>query len=287
MPRDCVVAQPVDQRCWFHQQANVLTAAPKSAHPGALAALKDIYNAEDIDKARVAAKAFELDYAAKYPKAAAKITDDLDTLLEFYKYPAEHWIHLRTTNPIESTFGTVRLRQRVTKGPESRAAGIAMTCKLVEAAQARCRKVNAPELVALVRAGALFHKCKLLDSDHRHHATPDAPADETAGSEVTCNHQPTVLDNSSELIATPIARLGVNTFGASQRVDVRNLDRQCDGVTHSGLGHACDVAGLTDRRVARAASQHARGSPVHRQRRLRARLLHAFPSLPAQISSPT
>ncbi len=86
-----------EQRCWFHKQANVLSALPKSAHPGASAALKDIYNAEDIDKAQVAAKAFELAYAAKYPKAVAKITDDLDTLLEFYKYPAEHWIHLRTT----------------------------------------------------------------------------------------------------------------------------------------------------------------------------------------------
>ena len=91
-----------EQRCWFHKQANILAALPKSAHPGALAAIKDIYNAEDIDKAQVAIKAFEVDYGAKYPKAVAKIVDDADVLLEFYKYPAEHWIHLRTTNPIES-----------------------------------------------------------------------------------------------------------------------------------------------------------------------------------------
>ena len=78
-----------EQRCWFHKQANVLAALPKSAHPSALAAIKDIYNAEDIDKAQVAVKAFEVDFGAKYPKAVAKITDDLDTLLEFYKYPAE------------------------------------------------------------------------------------------------------------------------------------------------------------------------------------------------------
>jgi transposase-like protein len=84
-------------------------------------------------------------------------------LLEFYKYPAEHWIHLRTTNPIESTFATVRLRTKVTKGPGSRAAGIAMAYKLIEAAQARWRAVNAPHLVALVRAGAVFHKGKLLE----------------------------------------------------------------------------------------------------------------------------
>ena len=82
-----------------HKQANVLAALPKSAHPGALAAFKDIYNAEDIDKAQVAIKAFEIDYGAKYPIAVAKIVDDADVLLEFYKYRAEHWIHLRTTNP--------------------------------------------------------------------------------------------------------------------------------------------------------------------------------------------
>ena len=152
-----------EQRCWFHKQANVLAALPKSAHPGALAAMREIYNAEDIDKTQVAIKAFEIDYGAKYPKAVAKIVDDADVLLEFYKYPAEHWIHLRTTNPIESTFATVRLRTKVTKGPGSRAAGIAMAYKLIDAAQARWRAVNAPHLVALVRAGAVFHKGKLLE----------------------------------------------------------------------------------------------------------------------------
>src|SRR6478609_7713430 len=152
-----------EQRCWFHKQANVLAGLPKSAHPGALAAMREIYNAEDIDKAQVAIKAFEIDYGAKYPKAVAKIVDDADVLLEFYKYPAEHWIHLRTTNPIESTFATVRLRTKVTKGPGSRAAGIAMAYKLIEAAQARWRVVTAPHLVALVRNGAVFHKGKLLE----------------------------------------------------------------------------------------------------------------------------
>ena len=77
-----------EQRCWFHKQANVLAALPKSAHPSALAAIKGIYNAPDIDKAQVAVKAFEADFGAKYPKAVAKITEDLDTLLELYKYPA-------------------------------------------------------------------------------------------------------------------------------------------------------------------------------------------------------
>jgi len=170
-----------EQRCWFHVQANVLAALPKSAHPGALAALKDIYNAEDVDHAQVAIKAFEIDYGAKYPKAVAKIVDHADVLLEFYKYTAEHWIHLRTTNPIESTFATVRLRTKVTKGPGSRAAGIAMAYKLIDAAQARWRAVNAPHLVALVRAGAVFHKGKLLERPID--ITPAEPA-ESSGTEV-------------------------------------------------------------------------------------------------------
>ena len=155
--------QTREQRCWWHKMANVLAALPKSAHPGAKAALAEIYNAEDADHARVAIKAFERDYGARYPKAVAKITDDLDVLLEFYNYPAEHWVHLRTTNPIESTFATVRLRTRVTKGPGSRAAGIAMAFKLIEAAEARWRAVNAPRLVPLMRAGATFHKGKLIE----------------------------------------------------------------------------------------------------------------------------
>ena len=124
-----------EQRCWFHKIANVLNALPKSAQPGAKAALAEIWNAEDKEHAEQAAKAFAADYGVKWPKAAAKITEDLNVLLAFYDYPAEHWIHLRTTNPIESTFATVRLRQRVTKGPGSRAAGVAMAFKLIESAQ--------------------------------------------------------------------------------------------------------------------------------------------------------
>ncbi len=131
-----------EQRCWFHKTANVLNALPRSAHPGAKAALAEIYNAEDAEHARTAVTAFEQDFGAKWPKAVAKITEDLDVLLEFYTYPAEHWVHLRTTNPIESTFATVRLRQRITKGPGSRAAGVAMAFKLIESAQQRWRAVN-------------------------------------------------------------------------------------------------------------------------------------------------
>jgi transposase-like protein len=152
-----------EQRCWFHKSANVLAALPKSAHPEAIKAMQEIYNAQDRPHAEQAAKTFADLYGVKWPKAASKITDELDVLLEFYRYPAAHWVHLRTTNPIESTFSTVRLRQRVTKGPGSRAAGMAMAFKLIEAAQRRWRTVNAPHLVALVRAGATFTNGQLVE----------------------------------------------------------------------------------------------------------------------------
>jgi transposase-like protein len=93
-----VFPQTRTQRCWFHKIANVLAALPKSAHPGAKKALAEIWNAEDRNQALVAVEAFAELYAAKWPKAVAKITDDVDELLAFYDYPAEHWIHLRTTD---------------------------------------------------------------------------------------------------------------------------------------------------------------------------------------------
>jgi transposase-like protein len=163
-----VFPQARAQRCWFHKIANVLGALPKSAHPGAKRALAEIWNAEDKNHARAAAKAFEAAYGAKFPKATAKITDDLEQLLAFYDYPAEHWIHLRTTNPIESTFATVRHRTKITRGPGSRAAGLAMAFKLIQAAQDRWRAVNAPHLVALVRAGATFVNGKLVERPDEH-----------------------------------------------------------------------------------------------------------------------
>jgi transposase-like protein len=155
-----------EQRCWWHKIGNVLNALPKSAQPAAKRALAEIYNAEDKTHAMTAARVFAAEFGAKWPKAAAKITDDLDVLLAFYDYPAEHWIHLRTTNPIESTFATLRLRQRVTKGPGSRAAGVAMAFKLIESAQSRWRCLNAPHLVPLVRAGATFVNGKLVERPH-------------------------------------------------------------------------------------------------------------------------
>jgi transposase-like protein len=152
-----------EQRCWFHKIANVLGALPRSAHPGAKKALAEIWNAEDRRHALDAVTSFKAAYGTKFGKAVAKITDDLEVLLAFYDYPAEHWIHLRTTNPIESTFATVRHRTKITRGPGSRTAGLAMAFKLIEAAQDRWRAVNAPHLVALVRAGAVFVNGNLVE----------------------------------------------------------------------------------------------------------------------------
>jgi transposase-like protein len=151
------------QRDWVHKVANTLDCLPKSAQPAARKALAQIRDAEDREHAEKAVKEFAAAYGAKYPKAAAKITEDAPQLLAFFDFPAEHWVHLKTSNPIESTFATVRLRTRVTKGPGSRAAGLAMVFKLIEAASERWRYVNGPHLVALVRAGAKFGKGALIE----------------------------------------------------------------------------------------------------------------------------
>jgi transposase-like protein len=146
------------QKCWVHKMANVMNALPKSAQPAARAALAEVRDAEDKEHATQAIERFKKDYEAKWPKAVEKVTKDAEQLLAFFDFPAQHWIHLKTTNPIESTFATVRLRTKVTKGPGSRTAGLAMAYKLIESAQTRWRAVNAPHLVALVRAGVVFEK---------------------------------------------------------------------------------------------------------------------------------
>ncbi len=155
--------ETTEQRCWVHKVANVLNALPRSAQPTARKLLAEIRDAEDRPHAVAAIDAFATEFATKWPKAVAKIVDDAEPLLAFYDFPAEHWIHLKTTNPIESTFATVRLRTKVTKGPGSRAAGLAMAFKLIEAAEGRWRSVNAPHLVALVRAGAKFDKGVMIE----------------------------------------------------------------------------------------------------------------------------
>ena len=151
------------QRDWVHKVANVLGCLPTAVQAGARKALAEIRDAPDREHAERAIQAYASDYGTKWPKAVAKITDDAEELLCFFDFPAEHWLHLKTSNPIESTFSTVRLRTRVTKGPGSKAAGLAMAFKLLEAAQARWRAVNGPHLVALVRAGARFDKGVMIE----------------------------------------------------------------------------------------------------------------------------
>src|SRR5512132_717356 len=151
------------QRDWVHKTANVLGCLPAAVQAGARQALAEIRDAPDRDHAQRAIEVFARDYGVKWPKAVAKVVDDAEELLSFFDFPAEHWLHLKTSNPIESTFATVRLRTRVTKGPGSKAAGLAMAFKLLEAAQDRWRAVNGPHLVALVRAGARFDKGVMVE----------------------------------------------------------------------------------------------------------------------------
>ena len=157
------------QADWVHKAANVLDALPASVQAQAKRALREIWDAEDKRHAERALDAFVRDFA-KWPKAVVKLTKDREAVLAFYDFPAEHWIHLRTSNPIESTFSPVRARTDVTKGPGSRAAGLAMCFKLIEAAEGRWRRVNAPELVALVRAGAKFVNGRLVERTDREDA---------------------------------------------------------------------------------------------------------------------
>jgi putative transposase len=141
----------------------VLGCLPTAVQAGAGKALAEIRDAPDREHAERAIQAYASDDGTKWPKAVAKITGDAEELLCFFDFPAEHWLHLKTSNPIESTFSTVGLRTRVTKGPGSKAAGLAMAFKLLEAAQARWRAVNGPHLVALVRAGARFDKGVMIE----------------------------------------------------------------------------------------------------------------------------
>ncbi len=157
----------IEQRCWVHVTANVLGALPKRLQADAKTAIQKIYGADTRADAITAVRVFA-DEFAQFPKAVAKITDKLDTLLAFYDFPVEHWTHLRTTNPIESTFSTVRLRTKVTRGAGSRQAALAMAYKLLDAAGDRWRKINAPHLVPLVRAGAVFIDGELQERTINH-----------------------------------------------------------------------------------------------------------------------
>ncbi|MFQ5944561.1 MAG: IS256 family transposase [Anaerolineales bacterium] len=149
-----------EQRCWVHKIANVLDKLPKRLQARAKAILHEIMRAPDRQSAEEDILRFREEFEARYPKAVECLVKDQDRLLTFFDFPAEHWIHLRTTNPIESPFATVKARTRQTKGAGSRKAGLALAFKLALASQEHWRKVNAPHLVALVRAGVEFRDGK-------------------------------------------------------------------------------------------------------------------------------
>lgn len=145
-----------EQRCWVHKTANVLNKMPKSIQAKAKAMLHDIWMAETRSQAQKAFGLFISTFQAKYPQAVECLLKDRDVLLTFYDFPAEHWIHLRTTNPIESTFATVRLRTARTKGCGSRATCLTMVFKLAQCAERRWHRLHGKELLGEIIEGVKF-----------------------------------------------------------------------------------------------------------------------------------
>jgi putative transposase len=152
-----------EQRCWVHKTANVLDKLPKNKQPKAKSLIHEIWMSETKAEATQAFDAFLEDYQAKYPKATECLAKDRDVLLAFYDFPAEHWRHLRTTNPIESTFATIRLRHRRTKGSGSRLASLTMMFKLAESAAQKWRLLNGHDLLPDVIHGVTFQDGLRLD----------------------------------------------------------------------------------------------------------------------------
>jgi len=151
-----VYGETREQRCWLHKTANVLNNMPKSVQPRAKSDIHEIWMAETREDAVKAFDAFLEKYQAKYPTACECLAKDRDVLLAFYDFPAEHWKHLRTTNPIESTFATIRLRHRRTKGSGSRRASLAMMFKLAQSAQKRWRRLNGHQHIVHLLEGKKF-----------------------------------------------------------------------------------------------------------------------------------
>jgi transposase-like protein len=150
------VAKDAEQRCWVHKTANVLNKLPVSQQPKAKRALQEIWMAETKAEAETAFDAFMEGYEVKYEKAAQCLAKDRDALLAFYDFPAEHWKHLRTTNPIESTFATVRHRTIRSKGCLSNKTALAMVFKLAEAAQSSWRRLGGHALLPKLILGVKF-----------------------------------------------------------------------------------------------------------------------------------
>lgn len=151
-----VFSETKEQRCWVHKTANVLNKLPKSVQPKAKADIHEIWRAPTKEAANKAFDHFLEKYNSKYESACECLKKDRDQLLSFYDFPAEHWAHLRTTNPIESTFATIRLRHRKTKGNGTRKASLAMMFKLAQSASKRWRRLRGYEKLSQVLAGRSF-----------------------------------------------------------------------------------------------------------------------------------
>ncbi len=155
-----VYPQAEHQRCWVHKTSNILDKMPKSVQPRAKALIHDIYRAETEKNARKAYREFQDSYSAKYPAAVKCLTKDEDKLFTFFKYPAEHWQHIRSTNVIESTFATVRLRTKKTRGHGTLNMTLAMVFKLAERASLRWRRLRGYKLIGKVIEGVIFRDGK-------------------------------------------------------------------------------------------------------------------------------
>ncbi len=159
-----VFGETCEQRCWFHKTGNVLNRMPKSVQPKAKSDIHEIWQAATKEDANKAFNTFMEKYGAKYPDACELLRKDRDVLLTFYDFPAEHWKHLRTTNPIESTFATIRLRHRRTKGSGTRRASLTMMYKLAKSAEKKWRRLNGHEQITLLIQGRIFVNGELQDA---------------------------------------------------------------------------------------------------------------------------
>ncbi|MCD6130374.1 MAG: transposase, partial [Deltaproteobacteria bacterium] len=157
-----VFPETKEQRCWVHKTQNILEKLPKSMQSKVKSRIKDMYMAESKEKALKAYHEFIKLYGDKYPKAVECLRKDKDVLFTFYDFPAPHWIHIRTTNPIESTFATVRLRTKRTKGCGSRIATLTMVFKLIKEAEKRWHRIKRYNLIHLIMEGKRFINGELL-----------------------------------------------------------------------------------------------------------------------------
>lgn len=151
------------QRCWVHKRRNVLDKLPDRLREEGKRFIDEIVGSETREKAHSAMDRFEKAYGKAHPKAIECVKSDLEDLLTYYDFPKEHWVHLRTTNPIESTFAPTKARTKKTKGAGSRAAGLAMAYKLMTTAEEKWRRLNAPHLMEFVALGVQFEDGTIAD----------------------------------------------------------------------------------------------------------------------------